>query len=62
MFTMLNGFAYISATLDLEKRPLEIKAGEPLVLRYGVVAWDGKKTAEEVEKAYRDWVDGVSKQ
>jgi hypothetical protein len=57
MFTMLHGFAYISATLDLEKRPLTIEAGTPLELRYGVVAWDGKKSAEEVEAAYGEWVE-----
>ena len=56
MFTMVDHFAYISATLDLEKRPLTVEAGKPLMLRYGVVAWDGKKSAEEVEAAYQEWV------
>lgn len=59
MFTMLHGFAYVSATLDLEKRPLSIQTGKPLVLRYGVVAWDGEKSAEEVEKAYQDWIQAT---
>ena len=61
MFTMVHGFAYISATLDLEKRPLKIQAGKPLELRYGVVAWDGKKSADDVEKAYQEWVTQASR-
>jgi hypothetical protein len=56
MFTMLHGFAYISATLDLEKRPLTIEAAGPLTLRYGVVAWDGEKSPPEVEAAYLAWI------
>ncbi len=57
-FTMPAHFAYISATLNLWKQPLEVKPGEPLVLRYGVALWDGEVEAAEVEKLYKLWVAG----
>ena len=45
MFTMSTPFAYLSATCNVWKEPITIKAGKPLDLRYGVAVWDG-----EVEK------------
>lgn len=54
-FTMPEHFAYISATLNLWKQPLTIKAGEPLKLRYGVALWDGEVKPEQVEGLYRRW-------
>jgi len=56
MFTMLQHFAYISATLNLSKQPLVIEAGKPLALCYGVALWDGETSAEEVGKTYQRWV------
>jgi hypothetical protein len=52
-FTMDQGFAYVAATLDLSKEPLVIEAGKPLVLRYGVAAWDGKADAAAVADLYK---------
>jgi hypothetical protein len=49
-FTMDQGFAYVSATLNLNKEPLVIEAGKPLALRYAVAAWDGKADAAAVDK------------
>lgn len=49
-FTMDSAFAYLAATLDLSKQPLEIQAGEPLTLNYAVAVWDGHVGAEEIEK------------
>ena len=46
MFRMLDPFAYLSATLNLYKEPLEIVAGKPLELAYGVALWDGEIPAE----------------
>lgn len=54
-FTMPAPFAYLSATLNYWKEPLEVKRGEPLVLRYAVAVWDGETKAEEVEKLYQAW-------
>ncbi len=55
-FTMLSRFNYISATLNLWKEPMTIKAAEPLSLCYGVAVWDGKVDREEIEAAYRQWI------
>jgi hypothetical protein len=55
MFTMSGPFAYLAATLNLWKEPLEVKAGAPLVLRYGVVAWDGQPDAAKIAAAYKRW-------
>ncbi len=55
MFTMTGGFAYMSATLNLWKERLEIPAGKPLVLRYGVALWDGKAEPRQIEALYQNW-------
>lgn len=55
-FTMADPFAYLSATLNLHREPLTLKAGEPLQLRYGVALWDGHAPAEQIEKLYQLWV------
>jgi len=56
-FTMDQGFAYLSATLNLSKEPLVIEPGKPLDLRYGVAVWDGHVEPATVEKLYRQWVE-----
>ena len=55
MFTMTPPFAYLSATLNLWKEPLELKAGGKLKLSYAVAVWDGETAAEQVEKLYAWW-------
>ncbi len=55
-FTMEQPFAYISATLNLKARPVQLAAEKPLRVRYGVAAWDGSREAAEIEKVYREWV------
>lgn len=57
MFTMTKPFAYLSATLNLKKAPLEVKAGQPLHLRYGVAVWDAGQSAEKIEKLYQRWLE-----
>ncbi|MCC6796304.1 MAG: PmoA family protein [Candidatus Hydrogenedentes bacterium] len=52
-YTMDTPFAYLSATLALDKEPLQKK---DLTLTYGVAAWDGTKTKEEVEEMYQRWL------
>jgi hypothetical protein len=56
MFTMTTPFAYLSATLNLWKEPLVLKAGEKLKLTYAVDLWDGEVAAEQVESLYQKWV------
>jgi hypothetical protein len=55
MFTMSPPFAYLSATLNLWKEPMDLKAGQDLDLRYGVAVWDGETPAEVVEALYAQW-------
>ncbi|MCC6156285.1 MAG: PmoA family protein [Candidatus Hydrogenedentes bacterium] len=52
-YTMDTPFAYLSATLALDKEPLQKMN---LTLTYGVAAWDGTKTKEEVEEMYQRWL------
>lgn len=52
-FTMAKPFAYLSGTLNLHQEPLTIEDGKSLVLRYAVVAWDGKVGKDRVDQAYQ---------
>ena len=48
-----QSFAYMAATVDLEKEPIILENGEPLMFRYVVAVWEGKKSTEEVEEVYQ---------
>lgn len=52
-YTMDTPFAYLSATLGLDKAPLQKL---DLTLTYGVAAWDGAVTKEQVEEIYQRWL------
>jgi len=52
-FTMADPFAYVSATINLWKEPLELK--EPTTLRYGIAVWDGEIDAEQIEAMWAQW-------
>jgi hypothetical protein len=54
-FTMKIPFAYMAGTLALDEEPFVPEAGKELILRYGVVVWDGKVDTEKIEEAYREW-------
>jgi hypothetical protein len=54
-FTMGKQFSYLSATINLWKDPMVVKAGEALDVCYGVAVWDGKATREQIDTAYRNW-------
>ncbi len=56
MFTMPKRFAYLSATLNLWKEPLVIKAGQPLTLQYAVVLCDGHVEPAQIEQLYQEWI------
>ena len=60
VFTMATPFAYLSATLNLWKEPLLLKASEPLQLCYGVALWDKEAEAVEVNELYEAWVTRLS--
>lgn len=55
-FTMASPFAYLSATLNLDREPLSLTGQTPLHLRYGVVLWDGQKSAADIAAAKDAWI------
>jgi len=56
-FTMAKPFAYLSATLNLHREPLELVSEKPLILRYGVALWDGRVETKMIERTYQWWID-----
>ena len=54
-FTMREPFTYLSATMRLHETPMELKAGEPMNLRYGVAVWDGTVGPQEIARVYGEW-------
>ena len=54
-FTMTKSFAYLSATMNLHKEPLNVASGKPLVLRYAVALWDGRVETEQINQLYKRW-------
>ena len=56
-FTMTEPFAYLAATLNLHKEPLEVNSDKPLVLRYAVAVWDGRIDKSKIDQVYRRWVN-----
>lgn len=57
MFTMLTPFAYLSATPNVWKEPMEVKSGQPVTFRYGVALWDGQPDRGMIEALYRKWLE-----
>jgi hypothetical protein len=56
-FTMTKPFAYLSATLNLHKQPLEVKSDKPLLLRYGIALWDGRISSESIDRLCHRWAE-----
>jgi hypothetical protein len=54
-FTMGKQFSYLSATINLWKDPMVVKAGQELDVCYGIAVWDGQATREQIDTAYRNW-------
>ncbi len=46
-----QSFAYLGATMNLHRKPFEMKAGQTLVARYRIAVWDGEVSPETIEKA-----------
>ena len=55
---MTSPFAYLAATLNLHKEPLEVTSDKPLVLRYAVAVWDGRIDKGQIDQVYRRWIGG----
>ena len=56
-FTMTKPFAYLSATLNLHRESLKVLSGKPLELRYAIAVWDNRVKNEQIENAYKWWVN-----
>ena len=69
-FTMLEPFSYLAGTFDLSRNPITLKADETLTAQYGLAAWDGEVSEQEIENVYKQWTEmthekrrnGLSKQ
>jgi hypothetical protein len=58
-FTMGNAggpFAYLSATMNLHRQPINLKADDSFAFKYRVAVWDGEVPPETVEAKYREFV------
>lgn len=55
-FTMHTPFAYLSATSNLWKEPLEATAEKPLVFQYCVALWDGNPDTGTIEAFNKRWL------
>jgi hypothetical protein len=49
-------FAYLSATMNLHRKPVELKAGQTFVIKYCIAVWNGEVSPEVVEAQYREFV------
>jgi hypothetical protein len=56
-FTMLNPFAYLSVTQNLEKKPLEYGLGEKFEVRYLLTVYAGAKSQEFLNARHREWLN-----
>jgi hypothetical protein len=59
-FTMKKPFAYLSATMEVYNKPYVLMGQGELVLRYGVIVWDGTTGPNKIEKTYKNWVSTYS--
>ena len=55
-FSMLNPFAYLSGTQNLEKAPIEYKRGEKFRIDYLVLVYPDKKSGEFLNQRYQSWI------
>ncbi|MDR0327223.1 MAG: PmoA family protein [Planctomycetaceae bacterium] len=49
-------FAYISATMNMHRKPIDLRAGQTMAVKYRVAVWDGEVSPETVEERYREFV------
>jgi len=56
-FIMARPFAYLSATMAYHKEPMQLPPGKTLTVVYAVALWDGAATPNQIEAAYRDWLE-----
>ena len=52
-----GGFAFLTGAMNVDQKPIEVKPGAPLDLRFGIALWDGEIDAGRVEAVYQKWVE-----
>jgi hypothetical protein len=55
VFSMVNAFAYLSATQGLDEAPLEYKSGDRFTVRHLVTITPGRLADSALERQYRLW-------
>jgi hypothetical protein len=55
-FSMINPFAYLSATQGLDEAPLEYRRGDRFTLRHLVIVRPERPTEESLERRYQLWI------
>lgn len=55
-FAMAEPFAYLSATIGIEEKPIQLGQGEFIDLRYGVAVVDGEPTVKQLEALRNVWL------
>jgi hypothetical protein len=56
MFSMVNPFAYLSATQGLDEAPLEYRRGDQFKVRHLITVTAGQLTHETLERRYQRWI------
>jgi len=54
-FTMQTPFAYLSATLRLHEKPLQVGPDRPLKVCYAVAVFDGHADGARIRRLYDEW-------
>lgn len=54
-FTMVEPFTYISATLAVDARPLEVEPDRPLQIRYAVLVAEGESEPKRIDRLWKEW-------
>lgn len=55
-FTMLNPFAYLSVTQNLDKQPLDYGPGDKFSVRYLLTIYPESKSSEFLNRRHRAWI------
>ena len=58
-FSMLNPFAYLSVTQNLEKQAIEYSEGERFSIRYLLAVYAEEKSAEFLNNRYARWLEDL---
>lgn len=57
-FSMIEPFAYLSATQGINKKPLVYSKGESFSIRYLILLNENELTARDLNQIMKDWIDG----